>query len=646
MNQEHQGAQMRFQGIDPTETGFRVRSQCGDDIGDPDASGVDDTGLLDDLADDAAMDSGDPNASGVDDTGLQDDRTDDATMDSGEPGASGVDHIGLLADLADDAAMDSGVPSASGVDGTGLQDDRGDDTADSNEKTALSTDDISLQDDHGDEAAKAPSAQDDADDTTPVGSVQESLDVGSNLVDRENELPHWPNDRRRIAMATPGWPYQINYLAFKVRPMTGDEFSALVEDTKEHGQRLPIIRWRGEIIDGVHRLLADLEAGVEPTFEDLSDDADPEAYVKSLNVFRRHLNEGEVIETAVRMSDGSRRGRRWPSDGTGDNSANLQNKEDVPLTQKEAAAQFDISQRTLAHGAKVFSQDSTASLELQQAVREDKIAVSDASKVVSEPPEIQQKAVDLVASGESRTAVEGVRQVRRESAVRRLEDTNAESLVYNKDGIGIHKFGVADLTNFLPQNSVDVVICAPAQRDDSADRTLTHAAILASHALTTEGLLVLAADSGRLPQQIGRATQRRLEWICQIPLVFESPISNTGEPHYIERKAVPLLLFGKLGTRLDGGDDVMFVPPQPEGSKNERQSMRHAADLVIGRFVKSGQVVCVPELSGGSYSLLMAAASAGCKIIAADDKPSRIKKAVKELLKLKVRPFPDGQDGA
>ena len=199
----------------------------------------------------------------------------------------------------------------------------------------------------------------------------------------------------------------------------------------------------------------------------------------------------------------------------------------------------------------------------------------------------------------------------------------------------------------VKRGSVDAVICAPGPDDDYGDSTPALAAIVASHALSTEGILVLAADPGRLPEQLARVTQRKkLEWICQVYLVFESGIGNTGEPHYIEQRTVPLLLFGKSGTRLDGGDDVIVVPPPPEESNNEPQSIQHAAELVIRRFVKRGQVVFFPDLSVWNSSLLIAAAKAGCKIIAADSKQSRIRSVVKELSKLPTSPLSDHRAGA
>ena len=508
------------------------------------------------------------------------------------------------------------------------------------EQAASGIDDIDLQGDQIDGAIVASGEREAVESVASSGSLQEPDDEATDAVGMTMGMD-WRTDRRRVAMESPEWDYPTSHLVFRVRAMTDTEFGDLVQDVGQHGLRLPIVRWRGEVIDGMHRLLACREAGAEPWFTDLDDDTDPELYVASANLFRRHLTEGERAELGASWSSESKRGRPPLSDE--EKSANLRNKLGS-LTQEESAKLVDISPKSVYHGRRVFSPDSSAIPELQQAVREDKVAVSDASAVVMEAPEIQQRAVDLVVSGESRTMVEGVRTARRESATRRSKDDEAVPPAYEKDGIRIYQEGVADLQARVKPGSVAVVLCAPHK--DSSDATPALAGILASEVLNAEGLLVWQADPGRLPQQLSRMPLRKLEWICLVHLLFESPISNTGEPHNIDQRTVPLLLFGNSGARLDGGDDVMAVPPQPEESKSEPQSIRHAADLVIGRWVKPGQTVCIPELSGGSSSLLLAAARAGCRVIAADSEQYRIRRVVKELSKLKAAPFSDENDGS
>ena len=92
------------------------------------------------------------------------------------------------------------------------------------------------------------------------------------------------------------------------------------------------------------------------------------------------------------------------------------------MTRNEAATQYGVSPRMVSHGARVFAEDSPATPELQQAVRQDRVSVSDASQVIEEPAEVQRRALGLVASGEARTVVEGARKARHESPPRPSQD--------------------------------------------------------------------------------------------------------------------------------------------------------------------------------------------------------------------------------
>ena len=652
MNEE---IQLHFEDVDPAgETVVHARTNYGDDIDEQSSHSIDGNGLQDDHSDDY-MD-------------LQDDRDDDAATDSSARAAPSVDDIELQGGPSDDATGALGEQADLGVDDIDPQDNHGDDAAAySGEQAVPEDDDIDLQKDYGDDVVMPDGDQagpsNDVIDHQAVRSddggmpsgnrgAVESVAWSSSVQEPDDEGPgssgrtmgvDLANDRRVMAMETQGWRYPISHLVFDYRQMTDEEFSGLVEDIKKKGLACPITRWRGEIIDGVHRLLACLEAGVEPVFEDLDDDADPEGHIESKNDKRRHLTFGERAEAAAKRSTRSKRGRPRLPDA--EKSANLRNKS-TSLTQEEAAKSVKISARSVSHGVRVFSSDSSAIPELQQAVREDTISVSDASRVVHETPEVQRKAVQLVASGESRTAVDGVRLARRASGPPCWKDADVVSPVYEKDGICIHRVGVGDLISRLEAGSADVVICASTAPDESGDRMLGSAAMLACHVLSNEGILILAADPGRLPQQLARVTQRKnLEWICQVQLVFESAVSNTGEPHYIEQRCITLLLFGKSGARFDGGDDVIFVPPKQGGFTNHPKWIEHAAGLIISRFVKPDLDVCFPDLSVGNSHLLIAAAKEGCKIIAADSDQSRIGRVVEELSKLPTSPIADDSAG-
>jgi hypothetical protein len=74
--------------------------------------------------------------------------------------------------------------------------------------------------------------------------------------------------------------------------MSDAELDALAEDLRVNGQQVPIVTWRGAIIDGRNRYLACKRAGIEcQTVEYQHGEETIPAAVESLNEHRRHLSE-------------------------------------------------------------------------------------------------------------------------------------------------------------------------------------------------------------------------------------------------------------------------------------------------------------------------------------------------------------------
>ena len=82
--------------------------------------------------------------------------------------------------------------------------------------------------------------------------------------------------------------------------MTDDEYEGLLDDLHQHGQREPIVLWQGKLVDGRNRLKACLELGIDPSYRSLPADADPVAFVCSLNIHRRSLEVGQRAMIAAR----------------------------------------------------------------------------------------------------------------------------------------------------------------------------------------------------------------------------------------------------------------------------------------------------------------------------------------------------------
>ena len=86
--------------------------------------------------------------------------------------------------------------------------------------------------------------------------------------------------------------------------MTNGEYAAFLADIQEYGQREPIFVYQGQIVDGRNRYRACLELGISPTVREYDgDEASLTAFVISLNLHRRHLNESQRALVAMRLEN-------------------------------------------------------------------------------------------------------------------------------------------------------------------------------------------------------------------------------------------------------------------------------------------------------------------------------------------------------
>jgi N6-adenosine-specific RNA methylase IME4/ParB-like chromosome segregation protein Spo0J len=169
--------------------------------------------------------------------------------------------------------------------------------------------------------------------------------------------------------------------------MSGAEYEALVADIREHGQREPIWLHDGRIIDGRNRYRACVDLGIEPETREWDGGGSLVAFVVSLNLHRRHLNESQRGTVAARLANLTHGGDR-----RSDQAANLPLE---AVTQQEAASLLSVSERTV-RTAKAVLEDGAP--ELIAAVESGEVSVSAAADVATLPVEEQR---EIVARGES-----------------------------------------------------------------------------------------------------------------------------------------------------------------------------------------------------------------------------------------------------
>ena len=135
-----------------------------------------------------------------------------------------------------------------------------------------------------------------------------------------------------------------------------------------------------------------LRTGLEPPTKNIRRAA-PGAGLGRFHCHGREPNEAVIEPNPNKLSASSAPGR--PRKGNG---ANLHNS----FTWGEAAALLRVSRRTVAHAARVLSEDSPAAPAVRLAVEQGRVTVSDASRVIDEPTEVQLRALERVTGGGSR----------------------------------------------------------------------------------------------------------------------------------------------------------------------------------------------------------------------------------------------------
>ena len=170
--------------------------------------------------------------------------------------------------------------------------------------------------------------------------------------------------------------------------MSAAEYAALRDDIQKNGQREPIWVWNDQIIDGRHRAQACEELGIEPASRQYDgDESTLVAFVVSLNLHRRHLDESQRAMVAGKLATLGR--------GRPEGNASID-----AITQTQAAELLNVSRPSVQRAREVIDKGAP---DLVQAVERGDVSVSLAAQVVDLPEE--EKAIVESASPEEIRAV-------------------------------------------------------------------------------------------------------------------------------------------------------------------------------------------------------------------------------------------------
>ncbi|HVC94219.1 MAG TPA: ParB N-terminal domain-containing protein [Pirellulales bacterium] len=200
--------------------------------------------------------------------------------------------------------------------------------------------------------------------------------------------------------------------------MSDGEIKELAADIEAHGQREPIYVFEGQILDGRNRFKACKMAKRQPSFEPWEGN-DPVAFVVSMNLRRRHLNESQRAIVAAKLASlehGKHPSRRGESiDKTLENMA----KNELPIGNSpssgeprvsipQAAELLNVGRRSVSRAREILQHGDQA---LVDAVEAGEVSVTDAANVVDKPKPIQQAALDAVRAGKAKTLVKAAERL-------------------------------------------------------------------------------------------------------------------------------------------------------------------------------------------------------------------------------------------
>lgn len=194
--------------------------------------------------------------------------------------------------------------------------------------------------------------------------------------------------------------------------MSDEEFAALRTDISDHGIREPVWLWNGQLIDGRHRHQACVDLGIKcPTRNYTGSQSSLVAFVLSLNLKRRHLNESQRAMVAARLATLDSEEKSSPPIGGAE------------ISTADAADMMNVGQRSVERARKVQEQGATA---LVEAVEKGEVSVGAAAEIAALPKSQQKRLVAQGAVAEKAAEIRQSKRPQKPGEVERLTEENKE----------------------------------------------------------------------------------------------------------------------------------------------------------------------------------------------------------------------------
>jgi hypothetical protein len=300
--------------------------------------------------------------------------------------------------------------------------------------------------------------------------------------------------------------------------MTGDDAKALGDDIKANGLHEPIIMFQEKILDGRNRYLECIRVGVKPTFRPYLGD-DPTAFVISLNLKRRHLDESQRAMVASTLAN-------MPPHRPDDKSANLR------TSQAKAAKRLTVSPRSVS-AAKAVRRDAIP--DVVDAVEQGKVSVSAAADFAKEVPPLDQARL-IAEHGSPAKAVKAANAERRAASKRsavtaqadRAEQTAAAAKAKPGDNPAA---ALVDLVDHL-ERGVMMNMGVATSRMSSDDRIAMMAQLVRANSWLNKTAVEIAVAGGANLGKLAPVSLRleALEFLHAATARIEAELGRTAVP--------------------------------------------------------------------------------------------------------------------
>ena len=400
--------------------------------------------------------------------------------------------------------------------------------------------------------------------------------------------------------------------------MDGSDFRELVEDIRSHGLREPVVIHEGAVLDGRNRQRACAAAQVPIRYEPFSG-SDPVAFVISMNLRRRHLNESQRAMVAQKLANLAH-GQRADLAGREANLPLLPSANTTfPVTTSEAAELLNVSERSV-RSARAVAEHGIP--ELNQKVERDEVSVSAAAEIATLPKDEQK---EIVARGEKEIIAKAnaIKREKKAAAQAEREADIRQAAASVPAAAERYDLRHAEFTEAeqLGVGSVDIIVTDPPYPGEYL-HVFSGLSQVAARTLKPGGVALVMVGQTYLTEIIRRLDEHLdYHWT----LAYLTPGGQAVQQFQRKVNAFwkPVLVYTNGEYIGDWFADVSRSDTNDNDKDHHHwgQSVSGMRDL-MKRFVRPGQTVLDPFLGGGTTAVV--ALELGAYFIGYDIDPKAI----------------------